>query len=95
MAPVTKEAISKSECGFHSEYEILASCAGVAEAQTIVKGGGILRASVVGHSPFRDIIKALTPQQIEDTGRNLAEMIQLVTGAKPHMLSSLMRYTTD
>lgn len=95
LAPVTKEAISKSECGFHSEYEILASCAGVAEAQTIVKGGGILRASVVGHSPFRDIIKALTPQRIEDTGRNLAEMIQLVTGAKPHMLAAALNSCED
>lgn len=86
LAPITKEAISKCGCGYHSEYEILASCAGVEESQTIVKGGGILRASVVGHIPFREIVSKLSIEKIEETGRQLAEMIRLVYGKKPRIL---------
>lgn len=86
LAPVTKEAISKCGCGYHSEYEILAACAGVAETQTIVKGGGILRASVVGHIPFRDILRTLTEQRVAETGRRLAAAIRSVSGAEPRIL---------
>lgn len=86
LAPVTKEAISKCGCGYHSEYEILAACAGVADSQTVVKGGGVLRASVVGHIPFRDILRSLSLEKVEETGRNLAEMIRMVYGQAPRIL---------
>lgn len=86
LAPVTKEAISKCGCGYHSEYEILAACAGVKETKTVVKGGGVLRASVVGHIPFRDILRNLSVERVEETGRNLAEKIRLVYGQKPRIL---------
>lgn len=86
LAPVTKEAISKCGCGFHSEYEILASCADVQEAQTVVKGGNLLRASVVGHSPFREIVSKLTAERICQTGNCLADMIHRVTGQNPRIL---------
>lgn len=86
LAPVTKEAISKCGCGYHSEYEILAACAGAADAQTVVKGGGLLRASVVGHIPFRDILRSLSVERVVETGRHLAEMIQLVYGEEPRIL---------
>lgn len=86
LAPVTKEAISKCGCGFHSEYEILASCAGVEEAQTVVKGGSILRASVAGHVPFREIVSCLSLERVVTTGRRLANMIRLVYGQAPRIL---------
>ena len=86
LAPVTKESISKCGCGCHSEYEILASCAGVPESQTVVKGGNILRASVVGHIPFREIVSKLSVQKVEETGRCLADKIWAVTGQKPRIL---------
>ena len=86
LAPVTKEAISKCGCGYHSEYEILAACAGVDEAQTVVKGGGVLRASVVGHIPFRDILGSLSVNRVAETGRHLAGMIRLVYGQSPRIL---------
>lgn len=86
LAPVTKEAISKCGCGYHSEYEILAACAGVSEAHTVVKGGSILRASVVGHIPFREIVEQLSVERVMETGRNLADMIRMVYGASPRIL---------
>lgn len=86
LAPVTKEAISKCGCGYHSEYEILAACAGVREAHTVVKGGELLRASVVGHIPFREIVKTLSVERVMETGRNLAEMIRVVYGKAPRIL---------
>lgn len=86
LAPVTKEAISKCGCGFHSEYEILANCAGVEEAQTVVKGGSILRASVAGHVPFREIVSCLSLERVVTTGRRLANMIRLVYGQAPRIL---------
>ena len=86
LAPVTKESISKCGCGFHSEYEILASCAGVEETRTVVKGGGVLRASVVGHVPFREIVSKLSVEKVIDTGCQLADMIRMVSGEKPRIL---------
>lgn len=86
LGPVTKEAISKCGCGYHSEYEILAACAGVEESQTVVKGGGILRASVVGHVPFREILNKLSVKKVMETGCQLADMIRKVNGETPHIL---------
>lgn len=86
LAPVTKEALSKCGCGFRSEYEILADCAGVDEAQTVVKGGSILRASVAGHVPFRDIVSWLSVDRVVTTGQRLADMIRLVYGKPPRIL---------
>ena len=86
LAPITKESISKCGCGYHSEYEILAACAGAEESQTVVKGGGILRASVVGHVPFREIVSKLSIQKVVDTGYQLADMIRMVSGEKPRIL---------
>jgi 4-hydroxy-L-threonine phosphate dehydrogenase PdxA len=95
LAPVTKEAISKCGCGYHSEYEILAACAGVPETQTIVKGGGLLRASVVGHIPFRDILRTLSTQRVEETGRRLAAMIRSVSGEEPRILAAALNSCED
>ena len=86
LAPATKEAISKCGCGYHSEYEILAACAGVPEAHTVVKGGTILRASVASHIPFREIVEALSVERVAATGRDLADMIRLVYGKAPRIL---------
>lgn len=86
LAPITKEAVSKCGCGCHSEYEILASCAGVEESHTVVKGGNILRASVVGHIPFREIVSKLSVQKVEETGQCLADMIWTVFGQKPRIV---------
>ena len=51
-----------------------------------MKGGTILRASVVGHTPFREIVGQLSVERVMDTGRNLADMIRLVYGKPPRIL---------
>ena len=90
LAPVTKESISRCGCGYRSEYEILGACAGVEELQTVVKGGGLLRSSVVGHIAFRDILKSLSTDRIIETGRKLAEMIRMVSDTTPHILTAAL-----
>ena len=90
LAPVTKESISRCGCGYRSEYEILSACAGVEELQTVVKGGGLMRSSVVGHIAFRDILKSLSTERIVATGRKLAEMIRMVSDATPHILTAAL-----
>lgn len=95
LGPVTKEAISRCGCGYLSEYEILAACAGVPESQTIVKGGSLLRSSVVGHIPFRDILKNLSTERIAANGRTLARMIETVSDAKPRILTAAINPVED
>ncbi len=90
LAPITKESISRCGCGYRSEYEILGACAGGVELQTVVKGGGLIRSSAVGHIPFRDILKTLTTERIVDTGRKLAEMIRLVSDVEPRILTAAL-----
>jgi len=86
LAPINKEAIAKSECGFCSEYDILATCAGVSEVHTVVKGGKLFRASVVGHVAFRKIIQSLSEENIVHTGIMLSNMIESVSGDRPKIL---------
>lgn len=95
LAPSTKEAISKSGCGFHSEYEILEHCAGMQEIQTAVKGGDVLRMSAVGHVPFRDITKILSEERIVQTGRRLADVIRRVRGEEPRILMASLNAAED
>ena len=95
LAPCTKESISKSGCGFHSEYEILEHCAGVDEVQTVVKGGAMQRISVVGHVPFREIPAKLTRQRIETVSRRLAGVIRDVAGEPPKLLVAALNPVED
>ena len=95
LAPCTKESISKSGCGFHSEYEILEHCAGVDEVQTVVKGGVMQRISVVGHVPFREIPAKMTRERVETVSRRLAGVIRDVTGEKPRLLVAALNPVED
>lgn len=52
----------------------------------MVKGGSILRASVVGHIPFREIVEQFSVERVMETGRDLADMIRMVYGASPRIL---------
>lgn len=71
IAPINKQALDMSGCGFKSEYELLASLSGVPYVQTVVKGGNLFRSTVIGHVPFRKIIEMLTVQRIVETGVGL------------------------
>ena len=95
LAPCTKESISKSGCGFHSEYEILEHCAGVEEVQTVVKGGTMQRISVVGHVPFREIPAKMTRERVETVSRRLAGVIAEVTGETPRLLVAALNPVED
>jgi len=95
LAPSTKEAISKSGCGFHSEYEILEHCAGMHEIQTAVKGGDVIRMSAVGHVPFREISSTLSQERVLRTGRRLAQVIESIRGEKPRILVASLNAVDD
>ena len=85
MAPINKEALAKSGCGFNSEYEVFAHLAGVNEVQSVVKGGDLFRSTVIGHVPFREILERLTPQRIVDTGMGLYRIIARITDHSPRI----------
>lgn len=95
LAPSTKEAISKSGCGFHSEYEILEHCSNLTEVQTAVKGGDMLRISAVGHVPFREIPQALTQERIENAALRLADVIRRTGDDEPHILVAALNPMED
>lgn len=71
IAPINKQALDMSGCGFESEYELLASLSGVQYVQTVVKGGNLFRSTVIGHVPFRRIVEMLTVERIVETGTGL------------------------
>ncbi len=82
MAPINKEALAKSGCGYQSEYELFAYLAGVDEVQTVVKGGDVFRSSVIGHIPFREILSHLTTEKIIQTGVGLNNVMNLFGNTK-------------
>lgn len=95
LGPCTKEAISKSGCGFHSEYEILEHCAETDEVQTVVKGGSIQRISVVGHVPFRNIHHELSRERIVKVARRLADVISGIVKETPRLLVASLNSMED
>ena len=84
MCPINKEALVKSGSGFNSEYELFAHLAGVKEVQSVVKGGDILRSTVVGHVPFRKILENLTVENIVQTGIGLQKALSQVFDLTPN-----------
>jgi 4-hydroxythreonine-4-phosphate dehydrogenase len=85
MAPLNKEALAKSGCGFTSEYEILSSMSGNAEVQSVVKGGNSFRSSVIGHVPFREIIPLLTVDRIVHTCKGLKNVLDMFLDKEPRI----------
>ncbi len=85
MAPISKQALAISGCGYRSEYELFAHLAGVAEVQSVVKGGSLFRSSVIGHVPFRKIIELLTTQRIVDTAMGLHHVLRDILGVPAHI----------
>ncbi len=85
MAPISKQALAISGCGYHSEYELFAHLAGVAEVQSVVKGGSLFRSSVIGHVPFRKILELLTIERIVDTGLGLHRVLCDLLGLQAHI----------
>ncbi|HWR10607.1 MAG TPA: 4-hydroxythreonine-4-phosphate dehydrogenase PdxA [Rectinemataceae bacterium] len=90
MAPINKEALSKSGCGYHSEYELFADLAGVPEVQSVVKGGNIFRSSVIGHVPFREILERLSTEKIVKTTIGLNRVLQSFGYEKPKIAISAL-----
>jgi 4-hydroxythreonine-4-phosphate dehydrogenase len=84
MCPINKEALSKSNSGFSSEYELLAHLAGVNDVQSVVKGGDILRSTVVGHVPFRNILENLTIENIVQTSIGLYKVFSQIFDQAPN-----------
>ncbi|MFH1879323.1 MAG: 4-hydroxythreonine-4-phosphate dehydrogenase PdxA [Bacillota bacterium] len=85
MAPISKQALAISGCGFRSEYELFAHLAGVSEVQSVVKGGSLFRSSVIGHVPFRKIIELLSTERIVDTGVGLHHVLRDILGVSAHI----------
>ena len=84
MCTVNKEALVKSDSGFSSEYEVFAHLAGVKGVQSVVKGGDILRSTVVGHVPFRKIMENLTVENIVQTGIGLHKVFSQIFDETPN-----------
>ena len=84
MCPITKEALAKSDSGFNSEYELFAHLAGVKDIQSVVKGGDIIRSTVVGHVPFRKILENLTVENIVRTGIGLQKVFVQIFEQTPN-----------
>ena len=84
MCPITKEALAKSGAGVISEYELFAQLANVKEVQSVVKGGDIIRSTVVGHVPFREIIGNLTVDNIVRTGTGLQNVFKQISDQAPN-----------
>jgi 4-hydroxythreonine-4-phosphate dehydrogenase len=85
MAPINKQALCESGCGFQSEYELFAELAGASEVQSVVKGGSMFRSSVVGHVPFRRIVELLTTERIVNTGRSLYHVLRKALDEEPQI----------
>lgn len=85
MGPINKQALALSGYGFASEYELFAELAGVSQVQSVVKGGSIIRSTVIGHVPFRRIVELLTVERIVDTGLGLHHVLCRMMDAKPHI----------
>ena len=75
MAPITKESLAMTDMGYHSEFDVFAALTGVGDLRAAVKWEQILRMTVTGHIPFRDIAGALTTESIVTTGRQLAAVM--------------------
>lgn len=90
MAPINKEALSKSGCGYSSEYELFADLAGVPEVQSVVKGDSIFRSSVIGHVPFREILKELTTEKIVRTTVGLDRVLRMFDICNPKIAISAL-----
>lgn len=75
MAPITKQALAL-DGRYENELPLFKACFQAPGMRTAVKGGNVLRASVVGHVRFRDILSHITPQTVEDTTLQLWEMLK-------------------
>ena len=84
MCPINKEALAKSGSGLNSEYELFARLAGVKDVQSVVKGGDIIRSTVVGHVPFRKILENLTVESIVQTGIGLQKVFGQILDQTPN-----------
>ncbi len=80
MGPINKQALAIANNRYRSEYELFAHLAGVAEVQSVVKGGSLFRSSVIGHVPFRRIIEMLTTERIVETGIGLNHVLKDILG---------------
>jgi len=82
MAPITKESLAMTDAGYHSEFELFGDLAGVRDVRGAVKWKDVVRMSVTGHIPFRDIANQLTTEGIIATGRQLAAIMSVLGGQR-------------
>jgi 4-phospho-D-threonate 3-dehydrogenase / 4-phospho-D-erythronate 3-dehydrogenase len=85
MAPITKESLAMTGMGYHSEFDVFSASTGVRDLRAAVKWKEILRMTVTGHIPFRDIADALTTDSIVTTGRQLATVMSALGHGRPRL----------
>lgn len=83
MGPINKEALARCGCGYKSEYEVFAKLANTQVVQSVVKGGELLRSTVIGHVPFRRILELLTVDNTISTGMGLYKVLRQVINQEP------------
>ena len=85
MAPICKESLTMAGDGYHSEFDVYADLAGVAEVRSVVKSGSVFRATVTGHIAFREILERLTEPRIVETAVMLQSTIARFGIARPRL----------
>ncbi|MFP3897491.1 MAG: PdxA family protein [Anaerolineales bacterium] len=71
LAPITKSALTKTDEGYESEFELFADLADVDRVYGVIKWGSIFTTSVTGHVPFREILSHLTVPDIVNAAQVL------------------------
>ena len=74
LGPLTKASLHEADPEFQEEAQLFANEFGVEECGAYVKCTHILRATVTGHCPFRDIVRLLTPESIYRAGLALFDL---------------------
>jgi 4-hydroxy-L-threonine phosphate dehydrogenase PdxA len=85
MAPLTKESLSMTGTGYHSEFDVFSALTGGGDVRSAVKWQEVVRMSVTGHIAFRDILAQLTPSRIASTGRQLAAVMTTLGHRNPRL----------
>jgi 4-hydroxythreonine-4-phosphate dehydrogenase len=85
MAPLTKESLALADARYHSEFDLFSDLTGVPDVRAAVKWESIVRMSVTGHIPFREIADHLAPEGIAATGRQLLSVMRALGHARPRL----------
>lgn len=85
IAPLNKEALHLAGCTLPDEGALLQEEAGVSLVKLVLKWDQIFRSSVVGHTPFRDIVANLTQDRIVKTVEHLGNTIRLFLASAPRI----------